>query len=243
MGVVILGVGALGPSIAGGVTDDATDTAPGTSSLMTSNHSSVDIAVDCNENNVSLTAPTGYEYDLTVGVANITAESNSVSRSSSSVEGNATVDLGERGIVFTIVQNESADEEVVASDVTDCRGVGEATTTLANETEPGNETEPTNGTEPRIQVDCEENVVQFIASEDTDYVGKVSVIDLSATGTSTSSTTQTLEGNETVSVEGGGIIAAFASTGDLGDDRTVSVVRNCSPFGTDENETATTTEK
>ncbi|WP_435175393.1 hypothetical protein [Halorussus sp. AFM4] len=203
---------------------------------MTADQTAVNITVNCTETNVSITAPEGYEYGVTVGVANVTAESSSVSSSSfGSVEGNATVDFEERGIVFTIVENDS--EAVVASDVTYCGDAAEATTT-PNETD-GTETERV--TEPRIEIDCEDEEVRFVASEDTEYVGKVSVIELSASGTSTSSSTMTLAGNETVSVEGDGVVAAFASTDDLGDDRTVSAIANCSPFGTESNETETTT--
>ncbi|NHN59577.1 MULTISPECIES: hypothetical protein [Halorussus] len=198
---------------------------------MTANQTTVNITVDCTAPNVSITAPEGYQYGVTVGVANILADSNSVSRSSfGSVEGNATVDLDERGIVFTIVQNESEDEAVVASDVTDCLDAGETATTTASQDD----------TEPDIEVDCEGDEVRFVADEDTEYVGKVSVIELSTTGTSTSSSTMTLAGNETVSIDGEAIVAAFASTDDLGGDRTVSVIRNCSPFGTGMNETETT---
>lgn len=239
VGVVILGVAALAPSIAGGVTENGIDGTTGASLQMTANQTTANISVDCNETNVSITAPSGYEYDVTVGVANVTPESSSVSSSSfGGVEGNATVDFDERGIVFTIVQNES--EEVVASDVTYCGDAAAPTmTTATNETERPEETEPERATEPEIEVDCEAGEVRFVAAEDTDYVAKVSVIELSATGTSTSSSTMTLSGNETVSVESDGIVAAFASTDDLGDDRTVSVLRNCSPFGADANETTT----
>lgn len=225
--LVIAGLGMLVPVVADGAVPDATDREQGASVLMSENESAVEIDVDCTRNSVELTAPEGYQYDVTVTVANVTPTANDVSRSTrGSVEGNATVDFDEQGIVFTAVQNQSGGE---VTDVTDCTDDERLNTTVRS-----------NETDVEVDVDCEENAVQFAAPEGTEYVGKVAVVGVSPTGTSTSSTTGTFEGNATESVDDGGLVVVFASTGELGDERTVSAIRNCSSWGTDANETEST---
>lgn len=222
--LALAGLGTTGPAIAESATQDPTDLKRGANSLMSENESAVEIDVDCARSRVELTAPDGYQYDVAVTVANVTPTANDVSRSTrSSVEGNATVDLDEEGIVFTLVENRSGSK---VTNVTDCTG-----------TEATNTTVRPNETDLEIEVDCEENAVRFVAPERTEYVAKVAVVGVSPTGTSTSSTMQTFEGNATVPVDEAGLVVVFASTDELGDDRTVSAIRNCSSWGTEGNET------
>jgi hypothetical protein len=246
VGVVILGMGGLGPVIPWEATAGATDRAPEGIQNVTHNESSVQIDVNCDRHSVAVVLPEENRYDVTVGVANLTPTSNSVSRSTlGSIKGNTTVEFEEEGIVFTVVQNQSANGEIVATDLTNC---GKGSDMRTEEATPGTETpgrtitetESATEIEPAVEIDCENDSVRFDTSERTEYVAKVTMVSLSVTGTSTSSSTQTLEGNETVPIETDGLIAAFASTGELGDDRTASAIRNCSAFGTDENSTDVT---
>lgn len=222
--LVLAGLGILVPVVADAAVADTTDRERGANALMSENESAVEIDVDCTRSRVELTAPEEYQYDVTVTVANVTPTANDVSRSTrGSVEGNETVDVGERGIVFTVVQNQSGDE---VTDVTDCTDDQRLNTTVRS-----------NETDVEVDVDCEENAVRFAAAEGTEYVAKVAVVGVSPTGTSTSSTTGTFEGNATESVDDEGLVVVFASTGELGDERTVSAIRNCSSWGTDANQT------
>lgn len=222
--LVIAGLGMLGSVVAADAVPDATDGERGASALMSENESAVEIDVDCSRGSVDLAAPDGYQYDVTVAVANVTPTANDVSRSTrGSVEGNETVDVDGEGIVFTVVQEQSGAE---ITDVTDC-----------TDDELLNTTVQPNDADVEVEIDCEDSVVRFAAREGTEYVAKVAVVGVSETGTSTSSTTGTFEGNETVSVDDEGLVVAYASTGDLGDEQTVSAMRNCSSWGTEENET------
>jgi hypothetical protein len=222
--LVLAGMGMLGPVSAEDGAPDATNRKQGMNALMSENESTVTIEVDCNRSNVELTAPEGYQYDASVTVAKVTPTANDVTRSTlGSVEGNTTVDIEGEGVVFTVVQNRSDDE---VTDVADCTDAETMNTTVQPD-------DP----DPTIDIDCENDTVQFDASEGTEYVAKVVVVDVSSTGTSTSSTVQTLEGNATVSTDRSGLVAVYASTGELGDERTVSTIRNCSSLGTNDAET------
>lgn len=221
--LAVAGLGMAGPTGAVAGSPDATEEKLGTNAHMTQNESSVGIDVDCTQDRVDVTAPEDHQYDVSVTVANVTPTASDVSRSAlGSVEGNTTVDVDEEGIVVTVVRNQDGTE---VTDVTDCTAAEEDATTRSDDAV------------PEIDVDCEDDVVRFTASEGSEYTAKVTAVAVTSTGTSTSSTTQTLDGNATVSVDDGRLVAAFASTGNLGDDRTVSAIRNCSAAGTDENET------
>jgi len=187
---------------------------------MQNDEPEVGVHIDCNRSRVELTAAEGTRHDVTVAVANLTPTSSDVSRSTvGAVEGNDTVEFTGEGLVFAFARNQS--DDVAASDVTRCAADAEQPTT----------TEHSADSELEARINCTESTVRFVAGEETNYVGKTVAVDLSPTGTSTSSSTQTLEGNATVSVAENALVAAFASTGELGDDRTISVVRNCSPYG------------
>ncbi|WP_132058032.1 hypothetical protein [Halorussus amylolyticus] len=193
---------------------------------MTTNETPVEVEVDCNRSRVELAASEDFRYEVTVTVANITPSSNDVSRSTlGSVSGNETVALDGEGIVFVFAKDSTDGGGVVATAVTDCSvateqsASDEGTTATESDDDPG------------IRIDCNESEVAYTAPEETEYVAKTVSVNVSPTGTSASSATRTLAGNETVSVDEGTLVAAFASTGDLGDDRTVSVIRNCSPYG------------
>lgn len=227
--LAVAGLGMVGPTgaVVGG--PDATGEKLGTNAHMTQNESSVGIDVDCAQERVDVTAPEDHQYDVSVTVANVTPTSSDVSRSAlGSVEGNTTVDIEAEGIVFTVVRTQDGSE---VTDVTDCTAAEEE----EEEVEEEDTTTPSDDAVPEIDVDCEDGVVRFNASEGSEYIAKVTSVDVSSTGTSTSSTTQTLAGNATVSVDDGELVVAFASTGELGDDQTVTAIRNCSTEEDDEN--------
>jgi hypothetical protein len=182
----------------------------------------VEAEVDCNRSQVELVAPEGYQYDVTVTVANLTAMTTEVTRSTvGSLEGNETVEFTHEGFVFVFVHGKSGDERIIATDVTNCSTTGgESNTTVTMD-----------DVEPAVRIDCTENDVRFTGLEGSEYVAKVVIVAVSPTRSSTRSVTQTLEGNATISVDEEALVAAFASPGEIGDDRMVSVIRNCSPYG------------
>jgi hypothetical protein len=191
---------------------------------MPDNEREVEAEVDCNRSRVNLTAAEDYRYDLTVAVVNLTPTANEVTRSTvGSVEGNETVNFTDEGIVFVFAQDRSGDEEIVATAVTNCLTTADELNTTVRPDE----------TDPAIRIDCADNEVRFTALEGREYVAKVDVVAVSPTHSSTRSVTQTLEGNATISFDQEALVAAFASTGEIGNDRTVSVIRNCSPYGRD----------
>lgn len=203
------------------------DGVPGATTLM-QDDTDAELRVDCDRNRVELTAAEDARHDVTVAVANLTPTTNHVSRSTvGSVEGNETVEFDGEGIVFAFARDRSDGDRVAASAVTDCATDAEETTTATMATT----TESDEALEPEIAVNCTESAVRFTADSETEYVAKVVAVSVSPTSASTSSSTRTLAGNETVEFEEERLVAAFASTGELGDDRTVSAVRNCSPYG------------
>lgn len=222
VGLLVGGLWAAVPVAGEAVSNDGDEWTSRATTTMPTNETPVEVEIDCDRSRVDLTAPEEYRYDVTVATANLTATTNDVTRSTvGSVEGNETVEFSDEGIVFVFVQGRPGDEQVVATDVTNCStDVGES-----------NATTQSDDSELAIRVDCAENDVRFTAPEGRAYVAKVVSVSVSPTSSSTSSTTRTLEGNATVSVDDGALVAAFASTGELGDDRTVSSVRNCSPHG------------
>lgn len=231
-GLVVGSLWAAVPVAGEAVSSDGGEREPGVSAIMPNTETPVAVEVDCNRSRVELTAPEDYRYDLTVAVANLTPTTNDVSRSTlGSVEGNETVEFDGEGIVFVFVDGQSDGAELVATDVTDCStDLGESSATVQDDDE-STTTERPNDTEPEIRVDCAGNDVRFTAPEGRDYVAKVVTVAVSPTRSSTQSVTRTLEGNATVSVDDETLVAAFASTGELGDDRTVSAIRNCTPYG------------
>lgn len=217
----VAGLGVAGPT--GGVagSPNATGEKPGTNAHVSENQPSVGIDVECERQRVAVTAPEDHQYDVSVTVANVTPTASDVSQSTlGSVEGNATVDVDGEGFVVTLVRGQDGSE---VSDVTDCTAGEQGTTTRDDDAIPG------------IDVDCDDGVVRFTAPEEREYTAKVTAVTATSTGTSTSGTTQTLDGNATVAVDDGALVAAFASTGDLGDDRTVSAIRNCPVAATGDN--------
>lgn len=215
-GLLIVGLWTTVPATGEAVSRDGGDHEWG-ASVFAQDETPVEVEIDCNRSEVDVTAPEGYQYDLTVTVANLTATSNEISRSTvGSVEGNETVEFADEGVVFVFVEGES-DDEPVAVDVTNCSGVGsEANTTV----------QPDDA--PEIRINCTENEVRFVGFEGREYDARVVAMGISPTRSSTSSVAQTLEGNVTVSVDEDALVAAFASTGDGG---TISAIRNCSPYG------------
>lgn len=201
---------------------DDSESELGETTIMPNNETTVEAEIDCNRSRVELTVPEDYRCDVTVAVANLTATTNEVTRSTvGSVEGDETIEFTDEGIVFVFVQDRTDGERIVTTDVANCSaGASELNTTVR----------PNDG-EPAIRIDCVENDVRFTAPEGTEYVAKVVVVAVSPTRSSTRSVTKTLEGNATVTVDEEALVAAFASTGEIGDDRTVSMIRNCSPYG------------
>lgn len=231
-GLLLGGLWATVPVTGAAVSSDDGGWEPGATTTMQDTETPVEAEVDCNRSRVVLTAPEDYRYDVTVAVANLTPATNDVSRSTlGSVEGNETVEFDGGGIVFVFVDGRSDDAELVATDVTNCpTDLGESNATVKEDDE-STTTVRSDDAEPAIRIDCVENDVRFTAPEGTAYVAKVVSVAVSPTSTSTSSTTRTLDGNATVSVDDEALVAAFVSTGDLGDDRTVSMIRNCTPYG------------
>lgn len=231
-GLLLGSLWATVPVTGAAVSSDDGGWEPGATTTMQDTETPVETEVDCNRSRVELTAPEEYRYDVTVAVANLTPTTNDVSRSTlGSVEGNETVEFDGEGIVFVFVDGRSDDAEPVATDVTDCSTDLDESNATAQGDEESTTTERPNDTEPEIQVDCAENDVRFTAPEGRDYVAKVVSVAVSPTRSATQSATRTLEGNATVSVDDETLVAAFASTGELGDDRTVSAIRNCTPYG------------
>lgn len=221
-GLVIGGLWAAVPVTGEAVSSDGGEREPGVSATMLETEPPVEVEIDCNRSRVEFTAPEEHRYDATVAVANLTETTNDVTRSTvGSVEGNETIEFDDEGIVFAFARNQSDDERMVATDVSNC----------STETDESNATERPNDADLEIQVDCAENDVRFIAPEGSDYVAKVVAVAVSPTSSSTQSVTRTLEGNATVSVDDETLVAAFASSGELGDDGTVSTIRNCTPYG------------
>ena len=227
----------VGPWATTGVVGEAVKTDGGERELSANgpapdDESPVAVRIDCNRSRVEFAAPEEYQYDATVVVANVTATNNDVTRSTvGSLAGNETIDFAAEGIVFAFAQDSSDRERIVAANVTNCSANATAGRTSARPEE----------AELAVRVDCAENAVRFVAPEGVEYTAKVSVTGVSPTRSSSRSVTRTLEGNATVSVDEEGLVAAFASTGELGGDRTVSVIRNCSPYGRERaSENATT---
>lgn len=219
-GLLMGGLWATVPTNGEPVSVDGGEGEPETTT-MSDDERPVEVEVDCDRRQVVFTAPEEYRYDATVLVANLTATTNKVTRSTiGSLEGNETVEFTEEGIVFVFVQGQSNDEQIVASDVTNCSTNADGSTTVTPD-----------DAEPVIRIDCAENDVQFTGVEGREYVAKVVVVAVSPTRSSTRSVTHTLEGNATISVDEEALVAAFASTGEIGDNQTVSVIRNCSPYG------------
>lgn len=223
---LVVGAGVAGMTSAELVATDGGEREPETT-VNASSDPPVAVDVDCNRSRVELTAPETYQSDLTVAVVNVTATGDEVASSTvGPIEGNETVEFTGEGVVFAFVANHSADDGVVATDVADCPRPTDSETRT-----------PTADVEPDVRIDCDEGAVRFNASAGTEYVAKVSVVSVSPTGTSSSSTTRTVEGNATVSLDEPGLVAAFASTGELGDDRTVSAIRHCPPAAAEQTTT------
>ncbi|MDS0473435.1 hypothetical protein [Natrinema sp. 1APR25-10V2] len=180
------------------------------------------IDIDCDTSQVRVTAPEDYEYGLTVSAVNVTQSGTSTNSSSRTpLSGNTTTEFSGTEVVYAFVTDESTGE----TRLTASEQCGEL---------PGaNETNATAG--PSITIDCNETVVRFVAPEDVSYTGQVSSVDVSPTGTSTSTVSGTTEGNTTVPTEGE-LVIAFASTESA--DEPVSAVRDCSRTDRDEHSTA-----
>lgn len=225
--------------VAGGAAPEAgsegTERGPGGATVMSETGSQIAVEIACEQDRVEFTAPAGQRYDATVALVDARPESTDVSQTTAgSVEGNQTVSLGGNGIVYAFAQSHG---ERVATAVSDCTSNATNATNASNATNATDATNVTNATaesrdvEPSIRIDCAENRANFTAAEGTEYVAKVSVAAVSPAQTSTRSVSRTLAGNATVSFDQEGLVVAFASTGALGDDRTVSAMRDCGGSG------------
>lgn len=212
--LAIASVPALGLSATTG--SPANDTLLDVRDAEHSDNATVDI--DCNASQVRVTAPDDYEYGLTVATVNVTQSGTSTSTSSQTpLAGNATVEFSQADVVYAFVTDESTGKPMV-SQVAGC-----------SELLAANETDATDG--PSIAIDCNESVVRFTAPDDVSYTARVSSVDVSPTGSSSSSVSQTAAGNTTVSVDDG-LVVAFASTASA--DEPVSAVRDCSRTDSDD---------
>lgn len=152
----------------------------------------VTVEIDCHTSQVRVTAPADYEYGLTVVEVSQLGTSTSTS-TQTPLSGNTTV--------------EGSDAEVVYAFVTDA-STGEPVTTSVEQCEEPPGTDATTGTDdPSVAIDCNESTVRFTAPEDVSYTARVSSIDVSQTGASTSTVSRTAEGNTTVPVEDELVIA------------------------------------
>lgn len=216
--LAVAGMTALSvPAIGGSPGTNATGTM-----MNTDDNTTATVDIDCNASQVRVTAPDDYEYGLTVTVVNVTQSGTSTSTlSRTPLSGNATAEFDGTGVVYGFVTDASTGDPVL----TESRHCGDL---------PG--TNPTNKTgAPSIAVDCNESVVNFTAPETVSYTAKVSSVDVSPTGSSSSTVSRTAKGNTTMATTGE-LVIAFASTEAA--DEPVSVVRDCSRVGdTDETNT------
>lgn len=212
-GTLALGLPATADSPLNNTTADMTNTEDGDNATLD---------IDCNASQVRVTAPDDYEYGLTVTVVNVTQSGTSTSTSSRTpLSGNATVEFADTGVVYAFVTDESTGDPVT-SESARCSKLLEASAPNA-----------TDG--PSIAIDCNESVIRFTAPEDVSYTAQVSSVDVSPTGSSTSTVSRTAEGNTTMSVDDELVIAlASAESGD----EPVSAVRDCSRTDGDEAERA-----
>ncbi|MFC4551917.1 MULTISPECIES: hypothetical protein [Halorussus] len=231
--VLVAGAGTVGAGIGdGGVPTDRGELDAG--DAMTG-ETEVTVDVNCTEGTVELTAPEGASHRVTVAVANVTPTESDVSSSTvGGVEGNETFELDGEGIAFAFVQDSSG-EETVASAVRNCASEANASATATTET-----TETESDAVPEVEISCNDSEVRFVAPEGTEYTAKVTALSVTPDSTSSQSATRTLEGNATASVDEDQFVAVFASTGDLGDEETVSVFRNCANIGGSEDANRTT---
>lgn len=207
-GLTALSLPAVGGSVANNTTGTMTDMEGNTTAT---------VDIDCNANQVHVTAPDDYEYGLTVTVVNVSQSGTSSSTSSRTpLSGNATVEYDGTGVVYGFITNVSNGDPVL----TESRRCGSL---------PGTDT--TNATSgPSIAIDCNESIVNFTAPENVSYTAQVSSVAVSPTSSSSSTVSRSAEGNTTMSAAGG-LVIAFAST-DAGDEP-VSAVWDCSRFGSD----------
>lgn len=211
-GLTVLSLPAVGGSAATNTTGTTTDMEDNTTAT---------VDIDCNASQVHVTAPDDYEYGLTVTVVNVSQSGTSSSTSSlSPLSGNATVGFNGTGVVYGFITNVSTGDPVL-TESSRCGSL------------PGTDTENATGS-PSIAIDCNESVVNFTAPESVSYTAQVSSVTVSPTSSSSSTVSRTAEGNTTMSATGG-LVIAFAST-EPGDEP-VSAVRDCSRFGSDNQNT------
>lgn len=215
--LAVAGAPALGlPGTGSGPAGDAP-----TSATNETDSDDVTVGIDCDASQARVTAPEDYEYGLTVSAVNVTRSGTGTSSSSRApLSGSATTEFGGTEVVYAFVTDESTRETITAA------------SEQCGELPGANETSETNATAgPSIAIDCNESVVRFVAPEDVSYTGKVTSVDVSPTGSSTSSVSGTADGDTIVPTEGG-LIIAFASSESA--DEPVSAVRDCSRIDRDE---------
>lgn len=78
-----------------------------------------------------------------------------------------------------------------------------------------------------IDLNCTDGTVQFTASNDTEYVASLTAVNMSATTVTTVRQTRTVSGNVTFTASSADVYGAFASSGTLGNEDTVSEIQVC----------------
>lgn len=209
--LTVAGGAVLGLPAAG--TDPADDATVGATDAESADDVNVTVEIDCDESDVLVTAPDDDEYGLSVVNVGPSGTSTSTSRRTP-LAGNATVTVGDADIVYAFVTDAST-EEPITSAVEQC---GE---------EPRTETTD----EPSIAVDCNESAVRFTAPDAVAYTARVSSVDVSPTGASTSTVSGTVTGNATVPIRDD-LIVASASTDDADD--SIAAIRDCGRTASDE---------
>ncbi|QRV15646.1 hypothetical protein JMJ58_01705 [Haloterrigena salifodinae] len=204
-GGTVLGLPAAGTGPADDPTIGATD-------AEAADDVNVTVKIDCDESDVLVTAPDD-EYGLSVVNVGPSGTSTSTSRRTP-LAGNATVTVGDADIVYAFVTDASTGEPITSA-VAQCVE------------EP--RTETTDG--PSIAVDCNESAVRFTAPDAVAYTARVSSVDVSPTGASTSTVSGTVTGNATVPI-GDDLIVALASTDDADDP--IVAIRDCGRTAGDE---------
>ena len=179
------------------------------------------VELNCTRGEVAVAAPDDYRYRLSIAVVNVTPSTSSTERSTvGPVAGYETVNVTGGGAVFAFVHGESADGE---RDVTAVEYCGDAGPRDERTDDIGYPLE----TVPAIRVDCDEERVRFVAPDVVNYTASTTVVSVSPTDTSARRAAATFRGDATATVGDGRLVVVFASAGRLGDEQTVSVVRDC----------------
>lgn len=201
--LAVAGVSVLGlPATGSGSADDTT-----VNVANAEEHNDVIVEINCTASEVRVSAPDDSEYGLSVVTVDRAGSSTSTSRQTP-LSGNQTVEVSEAEVVYAFVTDPSTGEPITSA-VEQCEELPGANAT----------------DDPSITIDCDERTVRFTAPEDVSYTARVSSVDVTPSGASTSTVSQTTQGNTTVSVEAD-LVIAFASTDAT--DEPVSAIRDCS---------------